>query len=118
MSGPRIRRIKRPARLASAKVWLLTYTGRHVARSYMRRYGVDWETAFIELPLLGVSLDSAYIASVRSCVNAQRLERQRRRALVAESRARSDALWDGSDANFAFIAGYTTAGVPYGVLWR
>jgi hypothetical protein len=53
---PRRKRMKRPQRLESAKGWLETYEGDKVVKAYRKRYGVDFETAFTELALLGVSM--------------------------------------------------------------
>ena len=57
---PRRKRMKRPQRLESAKSWLETYEGNKVVRDYRRRYGVDFETAFTELALLGIPIDPDY----------------------------------------------------------
>ena len=59
---PRVKRMKRPARLESARKWILTYTGKHLLRGYCNHYGVDWRCAAIELKLLGIAVDPAYIA--------------------------------------------------------
>src|SRR5689334_9056214 len=58
--GPRRKRMRRPARLASARAWLPTYGGRNVVRGYARWYGVDPVCAIRELRLLGVSISDEY----------------------------------------------------------
>ncbi len=59
---PRVKRLKRPQRLQSAKTWITTFTGKNLLRGYCRRFAVDWRCAAIELKLLGISIDSAYLA--------------------------------------------------------
>ncbi|MBU0490878.1 MAG: hypothetical protein KKA73_14900 [Chloroflexi bacterium] len=112
---PRRRRFTRHQRLDAARSWLPTYDGDHVARAYRRRYGVDWPTAFRELELLGVELDPGYQERVRASVRGQAAARKHRRqeqAALAEN-----LLADCQDADFAYIAGYTSWGLPYGITW-
>lgn len=66
---------------------------------------------------LGVKLDPEYVQRVRSSeqsrIEARRRERERRKA------AATPAEFDGdSDERFAYIAGYTAWGFPYGVTWE
>jgi hypothetical protein len=73
--SPRVTRLKRPARLESAKSWIPTYTGKHLLRGYCNHYGVGWRCAAIELKLLGIAVDPAYIAQ-RERTEAE-IQRQR-----------------------------------------
>lgn len=114
MTYSRFKRMNRSARLDSARSWLPTYTGKRIAHAYRRRYGVDWETAFLELSLLGVEIDPDYIAAVRSSVAAQR--EQGRGARTEDQSSPDDALID-SDEFHAYIAGYTSGGFSYGIPW-
>ncbi|MBU0495136.1 MAG: hypothetical protein KKA73_26480 [Chloroflexi bacterium] len=112
---PRRRRFNRRQRLASAQSWLSTYAGDHVAQAYRRRYGVDWPTAFKELELLGIELDSGYQELVRESVRGQTEASKRRRR---EQAAQTEELLAGyQGANFAYLAGYTNWGFPYGITW-
>ncbi|MBU0492237.1 MAG: hypothetical protein KKA73_07025 [Chloroflexi bacterium] len=112
---PRRRRFNRRQRLASARSWLPTYAGDHVAPAYRRRYGVDWPTAFKELALLGIELDQGYQERVLESVRGQTEASKRRRR---EQAAQTEELLAGyQDANFAYIAGYTSWGLPYGITW-
>jgi hypothetical protein len=72
---PRVKRMNRSARLDSAKKWIPTYTGKHLLHGYCNHYAVDWRCAVIELKLLGITIDPAYIAQ-RERTEAE-IQRQR-----------------------------------------
>src|SRR3982074_2653791 len=62
--APRCLRMKRGARLSSARRWLATQKNRtpvQIAKSYRERYRVDWPCAIHELALLGVSIDPGWV---------------------------------------------------------
>lgn len=113
---PRRKRFKRAQRLDSAKAWLETYQGHKVVRDYRRRYGVDWQTAFTELEMLAVPIDPEYKKRVLQSEEAQLAAKRRKKA------EREAEVWEqlglDQDEHFAFIAGYTSGGVPYGVTWE
>src|SRR5436190_15710804 len=105
--------MNRASRMQSARHWLATQTGRtpvQIAKSYRKRYGVDWPCAIHELSQLGILLDSAWVAQLNRCLlGAHRARRER-----ADTQAL--AGWEEADSNdeFAYIAGYTPIGVPFG----
>lgn len=109
-----VKRMKRPARLKSARSWLTTYNGKAIARGYRKHFGVDWVCVFKELELLGVRVDPEYrdtvLKSVARAIETRTLRKLRRKEAL-------DGLID-SDGTFAYIAGYTEAGFPYGVTWE
>jgi hypothetical protein len=112
---PRRKRMKRPQRLESAKSWLETYEGHKVVKAYRARYGVDFECAFTELEMLGVPIDPAYKERVLQSVAAQAAAAQRQKAEQRAEQERQAGI--ESDEQFAFIAGYTSGGAPYGLTW-
>lgn len=59
---PRVKRMKRAGRLASAKSWLPTYTGKSILRGYCKHFAVNWRCAAMELKQLGIKLDPEYLA--------------------------------------------------------
>jgi hypothetical protein len=96
MTTPRRKRFNRKQRLASAKLWLQSCTGEKVVRDYRRYFGVDWpdykETVLKTL---------ASIAAAKGQKKAEKLALEN----------------PDQDENFAFIAGYTSDGAPYGITW-
>jgi hypothetical protein len=101
---PRHKRLTRQGRLQAAKTWLRSYPGKNIARGYRKHFGVDSLCAIRELRLLGVAIDPAY-----------------ERAVLAASRARNkpkreeNLISEETFYGFAFIAGYTAGGAPYGI---
>ena len=116
---PRRKRFRKPARLASARDWLRTQVGRtarQITASYRKRYAVDWQAAILELKALGVTFDEGWLAQIRKTLENTHLARAREKA-ARKRQAELEALAD-SDENFAFIAGYTPGGFPYGITWE
>ncbi len=113
----RFKHMDRRCRLQSAQVWLKEYDGKmeNIASSYRKRYGVGWECAFKELEFLGVKLDPQYVKTVLQNLENQNPGRKRRKEEDLED-FRFD-LFGEQDENFAFIAGFTAGGVPYGIIW-
>jgi hypothetical protein len=113
---PRRHRMRRQARLDSARQWLASYSGKNIVRGYRKRYGVDWLCAVRELRQLGREIDPQYVAQLAVTMAQRRLERQRRK-----QQREGDGVEEGaidSDDTFADIAGYTSGGVPYGLTWE
>lgn len=82
--------MKRPQRLESAKSWLETYVGDKIVKAYRKRYGVDFECAFTELEMLGVSIDPDYKERVLESVAAQAAAKRQEQA---RERARRADVW-------------------------
>jgi hypothetical protein len=103
---PRHKRLNRQGRLQAAKAWLRSYPGKNIARGYRKHFGVDSLCAIRELRLLGVAIDPAYERAVLAASNAQKQKRKRKAEFV---------IGEESYYGFAFIAGYTAGGAPYGI---
>lgn len=109
----------RGARLQSARQWLATQKGRtpvQAAKSYRKRYGVDWPCAIAELATLGIRLDGNWVAQITASLEGHHRARIRRRA---EQQAGQRAeMFPDSNGCFAYIAGYTPGGAPFGITWE
>lgn len=114
---PRVQRMDRKARLQSARHWLAGFGGKNIVRSYRKRYAVDLECALKELEMLGVAIDPTHAQKLRASAQA-RIESRRRRA-EAEAVRQDGPVDPGieSDDVFAYIAGTTAGGLPFGVSW-
>lgn len=104
----------RAARLQSARHWLAGYRGKHIVRSYARWFGVDLLCAARELQTLGVQVSPEYLEQLRVTASQPR----RRRATRAAANDKHATVEPMSDGRFAYIAGYTPAGFPFGVTWE
>jgi len=113
---PRRLRMNRQGRLQSAKAWLVRQQDRtpaQIGASYRKWYGVDWPCAIQELTQLGVVFDPEWVPQLTRSLEGHRRARAARRAA---RRSQSDADFPAdSNEHFAYIAGYTLNGVPFGV---
>jgi hypothetical protein len=100
---PRVKRMKRPARLESAEKWIPTYTGKHLLRGYCNHFGVGWRCAAIELKLLGIAVDPDYIAQRERTEAELTKQRQTRKE---ERKSLQNQHWHPfTDAYSAYLAG-------------
>ena len=111
--------MNRGARLRSARHWLASQAGRaadRIAKSYRKRYGVDWPCALTELQALGVRLDQAWVEQLKRTLAGHIQQRAQRQA---EQRQREQATpFAESNEHFAYVAGHTEGGAPFGVTWE
>jgi hypothetical protein len=113
MTTPRRKRYSRAQRLQAARTWVRTYRGRDIVRGYRRWYGVDTITAILELRQLGIGVSETRFAQ------AKETERQTcARRIAMKEALKNRAEDEESDEMFAYIAGYTPNGVPFGVTWE
>ena len=98
----------------------MTYEGNknNIIKRYRAAFQVDWECAIADLIEFGVEVDEIYLKSLRETINRDVKNEKKH---VPISRLECD-IYHGierdSDENFAFIAGYTSGGFPYGVTWE
>ena len=89
----------RTIRLRIGPQFIAENKGKRLVRGYMRRFGVDRLCAVLELNILGKNLPIPVIVP------------KKKQNPIEEFNP-------DSDATFAFIAGYTSGGAPYGVTWE
>ncbi len=66
--------------------------------------------------MLGVHVDQIYEANVRRSIETKTKQRKQRR--LARKEVEYDDPYPDSDETYAYIAGYTSWGFPYGVTWE
>lgn len=116
---PRTLRMDRHGRIQSARAWLAAQRGRpaeRIAGSYRKRYGVDWVCAIAELSTLGIVFDAKWREQLSRRLNESRRAKARRGACKAAAVDRD--AFSAEDETFAFIAGCTEGGAPFGVTWE
>jgi hypothetical protein len=94
--------------------WLTKFSGKNVVRSYANWFGVDLLCAVKELSLLGVTVDPTYVAQLKTTFSSRRSHRPKQ-PVAGPLSIGYGVDWD---ENFAYIAGHTEAGFPYGVTWE
>ena len=90
--------------------------GNFLFKHYRERFHVDAVTAAKDLQELGLNYTQEQLDQIKQA-EEQRL-RQRRMEREAKERERLAELYEDCDDRFAFIAGYTDGGAPYGVMWE
>ena len=117
-SCPRRKRMNRQTRLQHARStdWLNKYRGKDTIKGYCKWYGVDPVCALTELRMLGLTVSGEKEAEIRKRVEDQALARKRHKEHLAQKK--QEPLFIDSDETFAFIAGYTSGGAPFGTRWE
>ena len=106
--------LKREERLLKARQWLPTYKGTRIVRDYRKRFCVDVNSAVRDLQEIGYEFKPGYVDSLLKS-EAMRQEQQR---VKKEERRQLEYGMPEQDDTFAYIAGYTSGGAPYGVTWE
>lgn len=91
---------------------MASYRGKNPVRGYRKWFGVSDVCAVVELRMLGVDIPDARLEQARRDEQARAAHRARQGEKHAL--AQSAGEWDDE---FAFIAGYTEGGAPYGIRW-
>ncbi len=105
--------LHRNKRLKSAKEWVQTYSGKRIVYGYAKRHGVDKLCAIKELRMIGIEISEEYENQLRQSIETLKKQRQFRKD-KKEQELNSLLGFEG-DENFAFIVGYTSGGLPYGI---
>jgi hypothetical protein len=114
---PRHKRMKRQGRLQSAQAWLPTYNGKNVVHGYAKHFAVNKVCAALELKMIGVMVDEAYVEQLKATELALVKQRQIARQKKIAAKTVIDP-WPDTDETFAYIAGYTSWGFAYGTTWE
>ena len=113
-STPRRKRINREARLAKAFKWLNEYEGKNIIKGYAKWFGVDKLCAMKELKAIGVEFPEKKEEQIRAEIKAKEINRKK----IKERKNDSILELTDSDDYFAYIAGYTSNGFPYGITYE
>jgi len=104
---------KKQSRLAKARVWLPTYTGKKIVRGYRKKFNVDTVCAVRELQEIGCEFKPGYVDNLLKA-EAIRIEQLR---MKKEEKRLTEKYTAWQNDMFYYIAGYTSGGAPYGVTW-
>lgn len=114
---PRRKRMNTTVRLQHARdtKWTSKYNGKNIVHGYGKWFGVDLLCAVRELRLLGIAISADREEQLRTTVEARAKARKHQREI---KESQSEFADTDSDDTFAYIVGYTSGGVPYGVTWE
>lgn len=110
-STPKRKRLNEKARLKYGPDWINSFRGKSIVLGYARWFGVDKICAINELKKLNVIIPEDIETQIRKSIKIQ-IEFKANRKKHIELKSLGD---NDSDENFAFIAGYTSGGMPYGL---
>lgn len=108
--------MNRSQRLQSATHFVPTYNGKNLVSGYSKYFAVDKLCAVKELEMLGYSIKSSYKKDLKVTALQKAKKKEEQKKLKRE-KLELETLID-SDETFAFIAGYTSGGAPYGITWE
>lgn len=94
-----------------AKHWVKTWSGKNIVKDYAKNFGVDKLCAVKELRMIGIDVSEQYEKQLRLSLEYTQKQKQ------LKKKQRSEALNTFEDG-FAFIAGYTSWGFPYGITYE
>ena len=105
--------LPRNQRLSKARNWLKLHVNeQHLLKKYKKQFKVDNLCAIKDLELIRYKFPNEYVESIKKQEKAKaEKSRQKREAKVLNE-------YIDCDDTFAYIAGYTSNGVPYGITWE
>jgi hypothetical protein len=104
--------MSRATRLQAATRWIAQYRGKNLVRGYKKWFGVSDVCAVLELRMLGVGIPDTRLEQARRDEQSRATGRARKKEKYAARPFPRD-----QDDEFAYIAGYTEGGAPYGITW-
>ena len=113
---------KKKERMPKARTWLKAYladetrsqVSSKIVKAYREKFRVDISCAIRELQELGHEFKDGY---AERALRAEEIRIEQLQIKKAEKTEES-IYSDFQDDRFAFIAGYTSGGAPYGITWE
>ncbi len=104
------KRHTRNFRLRASADWIKNYEGKNIVKGYSKWFGLDLLFAIKELRRNGVEIKEDYENNIRQIQEAKQIAKQKKK-----EEKELEIQDEFSNAQFAFIAGYTSGGAPYGL---
>jgi len=101
-----------PRRLILAKQWIPAYNGKNMVRAYAKHFHVDMLCAIKDLEILGIAISDEYKQAVKRSIDDRARLKQKKKEL---SKIEACSEYAGYE-DFEFIAGFTSGGMPYGLM--
>lgn len=108
--------LPKEVRMEQAKSWLETYDGDHIIKAYSKVFGLNLINALKELNLVGAQISNQEREYTKELIKKRKQEKERKK----EKRRNAKELYEYEDYDdtFAFIAGYTEGGAPFGITYE
>lgn len=111
---PKKKRRKKKYRIILSKEWISNYIGESIIKDYAKWFGIDLICAINELRSNGIIISSEDENTAKQSIR----ENKRLRKIKKEDRIKRELEQQdefSSDNRFAFIAGFTSGGAPFGI---
>ncbi|MFS0821428.1 hypothetical protein [Bacillus sp. 1P02SD] len=105
--------LPKDVRMEKGKEWVAQFEGDDIIKSYSKTFGLNLINSMKELRRLGVKISGQDRKRIKNLVE----ERKRKKQLRKEKRRHALGFneYEDHDETFAFIAGFTSGGAPYGI---
>ena len=105
-------------RIRRARQWLTTYEGspKKITKHYRERFHLDTMTAIRDLQEIGVEFTQEYLDAVKHSEEERIRQKHAKEAAKRQSELAEE--YSDCDGRFAYIAGYTDGGAPFGLTWE
>lgn len=103
-------------RLIKAKEWIANFEGENIVKAYSKCTGLNLKNSMTELRRLGANISPEEKAEVKQWVESRIRKREKRKEKEENERLMME--YEDSNETFAFIAGYTSGGVAYGITYE
>jgi hypothetical protein len=87
-------------------------------KRYRKTFHVNWECAIEELRELGIERDAEYLSELEKTIANQFQDEKKHDPISRWEFDEYRGIEPMSDEYFAYIAGYTSGGFPYGLTWE
>ncbi|MGM0845104.1 MAG: hypothetical protein ACQEUT_09015 [Bacillota bacterium] len=95
-----------------ASSWVSEYEGDNIVKSYSKRFRLNLKNSMKELTSFGFTISKEERAKMKRLTDIQKYKKENKQRKKGELELKE--LIE-SDETFAFIAGYTEGGAPFGI---
>ncbi|WP_078549664.1 hypothetical protein [Litchfieldia alkalitelluris] len=107
--------LPRDIRIENAKSWIETYNEEYIVQAYAKRFGLNLKNAMKELQIIGFQISTQERVHIKRIIKERKLQKENKKA---KRKAIELNEFEEYDETFAFIAGYTEGGAPFGVTYE
>lgn len=105
--------LQKDKRLEMARIWKEEYkSDENIVKAYSKKFGLNLKNSLKELRRMGCKISNQDKEEVKHMIKKREKQKERKKM-----KKRAPELEDSFDSNetFAFIAGYTEGGLPFGI---
>ncbi|HEY3781729.1 MAG TPA: hypothetical protein VGL56_11630 [Fimbriimonadaceae bacterium] len=109
--------IAKPKPTNGMQIWVKEFVGKDPIRAYRKHFHASWSCAIVELGMLGFQFSEEDILEANR--RQTRCQEGKRQKQTKKPGKKAAGTWGVDfDDNFAFIAGFTSGGAPFGTTWQ